>query len=147
METSGAREEPFPAQTRQESGTVNGIPTEATSMYFSDKIVVTISQEGRLSQWVSVPLTSSAGAMVDMNLPRTGVGMLPSTHLTPRTLLGSGGDERETVGQLYATQIASFVALRDPEDRRTLVLGLGLLKPDTAREAFFDTIELVQKVL
>jgi proteasome assembly chaperone 3 len=85
--------------------------------------------------------------MVDMNLPRTGVGMLPSTHLTPRTLLGSGGDERETVGQLYATQIASFVALRDPEDRRTLVLGLGLLKPDTAREAFFDTIELVQKVL
>lgn len=85
--------------------------------------------------------------MVDLNLPRTGQGMLPSTHLTPRTLLGGGGDERETVGQLYAAQIASFVNLRDPEDRRTLVLGLGLLKPDTAREAFFDTIELVQKVL
>lgn len=53
MDSSGAREEAFPAQTRRETGTVNGVPTEATSMYFSDKIVVTISQEGRLSQWVS----------------------------------------------------------------------------------------------
>lgn len=85
--------------------------------------------------------------MVDMNLPSTSRGMLPSTHLTPKTLLGSGGDERETVGHLYAAQVASFLNLRDPEDRRTLVLGLGLLKVDTAREAFFDTIELVQRVL
>jgi proteasome assembly chaperone 3 len=67
MEASGAREEPFPARTRTETGTVNGIPTEATSMFFSDKIVVTISQEGRLSQWVrpSIP------------------GQLHETRLTP----------------------------------------------------------------
>lgn len=85
--------------------------------------------------------------MVDMNLPTSRQGMLPSTHLTPRTLLGGGGEDRETLGQLYAAQIGSLITLRNPDDRRTLVLGLGLVKVDTAREAFFDTVELVQKVL
>lgn len=52
MEGFGVREEQFPARTKQETGTVNGVTTEATSMFFSDKIVVTLSQQGRLSQWV-----------------------------------------------------------------------------------------------
>lgn len=82
-----------------------------------------------------------------MTLPGAGNGLLPSTHLTPFTLLGGGGEERETLGQLYAAQIASFLAMRDPDDRRTLVLGLGLLTVDTQRETFFDLFELAQKVL
>lgn len=52
MEAPGAKEEQFPARTRQATGTINGVATEATSMFFSDKIMVTVSQEGRLSQWV-----------------------------------------------------------------------------------------------
>ncbi|KAL2760871.1 hypothetical protein ACRALDRAFT_1078584 [Sodiomyces alcalophilus JCM 7366] len=144
---SEVREEPFPAKTKQATGTINGVQTEATSVSFADRLVVTVSQEGRLSQWVQVPLASSAAAMVDMSLPTSRQGMLPSTHLTPRTLLGGGGDDRETLGQLYAAQVGSLITLRNPDDRRTLVLGLGLLKVDTAREAFFDTLELVQKVL
>ena len=82
-----------------------------------------------------------------MTLPSMNQGLLPSTHLTPKTLLGGGGDERETLGQLYAAQIASHLSLRAPDDRRTLVLGLGLAKLDKEREAFFDLLELVQKVL
>lgn len=46
------REEPFPAKRRNTSGLVNGIATDVTVLEFSDKILVTISQEGRLSQWV-----------------------------------------------------------------------------------------------
>lgn len=30
---------------------------------------------------------------------------------------------------------------------RTILVGIGLLKVDTAREAFFDMMELLQKVL
>lgn len=60
MDTTGAREEQFPARNRRETGTVNGVPTEATSMFFSDKIVVTLSQEGRLAQWASRPLQPHA---------------------------------------------------------------------------------------
>lgn len=82
-----------------------------------------------------------------MSLPSMDRGLLPSTHLTPSTLLGGGGEERETLGQLYAAQIASQMSLRSPDDRRTLVLGLGLEKAETEREAFFDLLELAQKVL
>lgn len=49
-----AREDEFPAPSRQASGKVNGIETQVTSLGFSDKIVITISQEGRLAQWVLV---------------------------------------------------------------------------------------------
>ena len=85
--------------------------------------------------------------MVDMALSTSNSGLLPSTHLTPTTLLGGGSGDRETLGQLYAAQIASQISLRNPEDRRTLVLGLGLQKMDLARESFFDLLELIQKVL
>jgi proteasome assembly chaperone 3 len=80
-----------------------------------------------------------------MALPNA--SLLPLPHLTPKTLLGGGGDERESSGQLYAVQIASFIARKDSDEKRTLLVGLGLIKPKPDREAFFDLIELVQKVL
>ena len=48
-----AREEPFPARSRQATGKVDSLQTEITRLDFSDKIMITISQGGRLSQWVS----------------------------------------------------------------------------------------------
>ena len=47
---------PYPARTRQASGVVDGILTSVMSVSFSDKILVTITQEGRLAQWVSLCL-------------------------------------------------------------------------------------------
>jgi proteasome assembly chaperone 3 len=43
---------PFPAGTKQVAGLVNGIQTDVMTMNFSDKIMVTISQAGRLAHWV-----------------------------------------------------------------------------------------------
>ncbi|KAG5924289.1 hypothetical protein E4U42_004706 [Claviceps africana] len=137
----------FPAPNKQATGTVNGIETQVTSLSFSDKLLVTISQEGRLSQWIQVPLTESSAGVVEMTLPTSSHGLLPSTHLSPTTLLGGGGDDRETLGHLYAAQIASHISLKSPDDRRTLVLGLGLSKFENEREAFFDLFELAQRVL
>jgi proteasome assembly chaperone 3 len=45
---------PFPAETKQATGDINGLTTEATSISFSDKILITITQEGRLAQWVGL---------------------------------------------------------------------------------------------
>jgi proteasome assembly chaperone 3 len=73
--------------------------------------------------------------------------MLPLGHLTPKTLLGAGGEQRETIGQLCASQIASAIATRNPEETRTVLVGLGLQKVDMEREAFFDFLELVQQVI
>ena len=44
---------PYPAQTKQAAGEINGIVTDVTSISFSDRIMVTITQAGRLAQWVS----------------------------------------------------------------------------------------------
>jgi proteasome assembly chaperone 3 len=46
---------PYPAPTRQVAGEVNGVKTDVTSMSFADKIMITITQHGRLAQWVRIP--------------------------------------------------------------------------------------------
>ena len=68
-------------------------------------------------------------------------------HLTPKTLLGGSNGERETVGQLYATQIASAILSRNPDEKRSVLLGLGMSKLEANREVFYDLIDLVVKVL
>jgi proteasome assembly chaperone 3 len=73
--------------------------------------------------------------------------LLPLSHLTASTLLGGSNPEREMVGQLYATQIASAIVARNPEEKRTVLVGLGLEKVERSREAFFDLVELVGRVL
>ncbi|KAI1375259.1 hypothetical protein F4677DRAFT_145136 [Hypoxylon crocopeplum] len=145
MEVPRVVEEPFPALSKSATGPIDGLSTEASVLHFSDKILLTLTQEGRLSQWIQVPLSAPSPATVDMALANG--SLLPMSHLTPKTLLGGGGEERESLAQLYAVQIASHIARRNSEERRTLVVGLGLktLKPE--REAFFDVLELIQKVL
>lgn len=96
---------------------------------------------------IQVPMMGTSAGIVDMALPSGKHGLLPSTHLAPKTLLGGGGDSRETLGQLYASQIASHISLRSPEERRTLVFGFGLAKAEKEQEAFFDLFELALKVL
>lgn len=43
---------PYPAQTKQTAGLVDGIPTNVMVVSFGDKIMVTVTQAGRLAQWV-----------------------------------------------------------------------------------------------
>lgn len=43
---------PFPAPTKQVTGKINGTKTDVMYMSFADKILITITQNGRLSQWV-----------------------------------------------------------------------------------------------
>jgi hypothetical protein len=46
----------FPAATKQAAGLVNGAQTNVSSVYFTDKILITVSQGGRLSQWVHLTI-------------------------------------------------------------------------------------------
>jgi proteasome assembly chaperone 3 len=68
-------------------------------------------------------------------------------HLSPKTLLGGSASERETMGQLYATQIASSIVTRNPEEKRTVLIGFGLRDVKVDREVFFDIIDLVMGCL
>jgi proteasome assembly chaperone 3 len=88
-------------------------------------------------------------------LPSFSETLLPAAHLTPTTLLGGGGQEREQIGQLIASQIANLVLTRNPEERRTVVVGLGLdggfvrslSTGDDGRAGFFDLVESIGEVL
>ena len=105
---------------------------------------------------VQVPLSAPSPALPDTHLPRAPAGgpggglSLPSSHLTPTTLLGAAAGspgQRETLGHLYAAQMASHLLARDPDERRTLVLGLGLRNAEADRSDFFDVLELALQVL
>lgn len=66
--------------------------------------------------------------------------MFPLEYLTSKTLLGPGGEQRETIGHLYASQIATEIATRNLEETRAVLVGLGLQKVDMERETFFDLL-------
>ena len=42
----------YPVQMKEASGKVGGIPTDIKATFFSDNILLTISQAGKLGQWV-----------------------------------------------------------------------------------------------
>lgn len=48
------RASPYPATTKQAAEEIDGVSTSITAIYFSDKILMTISQNGKLGQWVRV---------------------------------------------------------------------------------------------
>ncbi|KAL9075192.1 MAG: hypothetical protein Q9161_001878 [Pseudevernia consocians] len=139
----------YPAITKQAAGTIDSVYTDVISTAFSDKIMITITQGGRLAQWVHVPLDSPNPNFADQYIPAGNDedALLPLAHLSPKTLLGGSTSERETVGQLYATQIASAIVTRNPDEKRTVLVGLGLSKFEARRESFYDTLDLVMKCL
>jgi proteasome assembly chaperone 3 len=73
--------------------------------------------------------------------------LLPMPGLTATSILGGRAPEHETIGQLYATQIASAIATKNPNEKRLLVVGLGLDKLEADRDVFFAIIDLVLQCL
>ncbi|KAF2397199.1 hypothetical protein EJ06DRAFT_533378 [Trichodelitschia bisporula] len=144
---------PFPAQSKTANKTVASIPTTATAIFFTDKILITISQGGRLAQWVHVPLDGSLPEAhplppeVDPESDAPPSDLLPMSHLTATTVLGGTVPERDTLGQLLATQIASAIATKDTDEKRMVVVGLGLEKSTLGREEFMDLVELVLGII
>lgn len=77
-------------------------------------------------------------------MPRS--DLLPLPHLTATTTLGSRGSARDTFVQLLATQVASAMKTRDPDEERLVVMGVGLdrgIEEGAAgSQVFGDLVEL-----
>ncbi|EAS27616.1 proteasome assembly chaperone 3 [Coccidioides immitis RS] len=140
---------PFPAQTRQAAGVIGGVQTDVMAVSFSDKILVTISQNGRLAHWLHVPLeNTNPGTSGYHTIPDEGDdSLLPLAELTATTVLGGRSGELESIGHLYACQIANAIATKNPSEKRLLVVGLGLDKLDADRDIFFGIIDLVLRCI
>ncbi|KAL2785474.1 hypothetical protein BJX66DRAFT_329268 [Aspergillus keveii] len=136
---------PFPASTKQVSGDVKGIPTNVTTIKFSDKILVTISQKGRLGHWLHVPLENKNPGTEGLHTvpDAENDGLLPLSNLTATSVLGGRAPGHEIVGQLYARQIASAIVTKTPHENRLLVVGLGLETAEADRDVFFAIVDLV----
>lgn len=61
----------YPAVTKQAAGLVNGICTDVKSILFADKIMITISQNGRLAQWVRCDPLRNCSASYPLSDTRT----------------------------------------------------------------------------
>ncbi|KAF2015338.1 hypothetical protein BU24DRAFT_175477 [Aaosphaeria arxii CBS 175.79] len=147
---------PYPAKTRTQTASISSVPTTATATYFSDKILITISQDGRLAHWLHVPLDisptdSSLTSPYTSHDNETSSDLLPMHHLTATTVLGGTMAGLDVLGQTLATQVASAILVRDPGERRMVVLGLGLgrgfVEGEGAREAFGEVVGLALGVL
>ncbi|KAJ5719753.1 hypothetical protein N7493_007331 [Penicillium malachiteum] len=136
---------PFPAGKKQTAGLVDGVKTDVMVMSFSDKIMVTISQEGRLAHWLHVPLGNNNPGTDGMHTLSEGTddSLLPLSGLTATSLLGGHAPGQDTIGQLLARQIATAIATKAPAEKRLLVVGLGLGKIGGDRESFFSIVDLV----
>ncbi|KAJ5375512.1 hypothetical protein N7517_007518 [Penicillium concentricum] len=139
---------PFPATTKQVAGLVNGIQTDVGVMNFSDKIMVTISQAGRLGHWLHVPMENQNPGTEGMHTLSEGDdALLPLQSLTTTTLLGGYAPGQDTTGQLLARQIATAIAMKTPSEKRLLLVGLGLDKSTADRDSFFAIVDLVLQCL
>jgi len=153
-QASGAELSSYPAATQTVSATIAGVDTTVTRIYFSDKILVTVSQAGRLNHWVHVPLLNQApsdssylNASVDLDEERPDSTLLPLTNLTATTVFGGTKPEFEVLGQTLATTLASAMLMRTPEESRMLVLGVGLERADSGREGFEGLVGLCLDVI
>jgi proteasome assembly chaperone 3 len=61
---------PFPARTCTSTEDIGGIATVITTTRFSDKLMVTISQDGRLAIWVRSPPPSPSPSARNVQLRR-----------------------------------------------------------------------------
>ncbi|KAH6642354.1 hypothetical protein C7974DRAFT_408917 [Boeremia exigua] len=145
---------PFPARSRSASSNILGLETTVTSMSFTDKILVTITQQGRLAHWVHVPLDISATdtsatsqSYLDRDDEDPASDLLPMHHLTATTILGGTIPELEVLGQTLATQIASAIKTQNDRETRMVVLGMGLDKRMSGRTEFSELVGLMLEVL
>lgn len=69
------------------------------------------------------------------------------SNLTATTILGASGTECDTLSQLFATQLASAIVAKTPDEERLLVLGLGLKNGEMPRDAFLKVLEGALRVL
>ncbi|KAF8534620.1 proteasome assembly chaperone 3 [Trichophaea hybrida] len=136
----------YPATTKRAAGFVKDVPTVAMIVGFADKILITITQDGRLAQWFHVPL-DSANRVIAAAPETNDDSLLPLTHLTPTTLLGGTVPEREAASQLLAVQIASIITTRNKDEGRMIVCGLGLKSAELDQSSYLELVELVGNCL
>jgi proteasome assembly chaperone 3 len=141
----------FPAPSKTRSSNFANVQTQVTALNFSDKLVLTITQSGRLNHWVHVPLSGGRpldnGFLNPSSETDVDASLLPFAHLTATTVFGGTRGEFEVLGQTLATTVATALLMRNPDEQRTVVVGLGLERADQGKQAFDELVGLCLECL
>ncbi|CAG8491711.1 5891_t:CDS:2 [Cetraspora pellucida] len=125
----------FPLQTRQTARVINGVHTETLITGFRDKILVIITQYGKIGSLAYVTFDSLSSKSLS--------SFSTSTTTNINFLLGGFS----SLYQLYALHIATIIANENPNDRRSVVIGLALKNAvddkDVDNKELIDCIELM----
>lgn len=163
----------FPIKSdKSATSIIDGIKYDVVITSFSDRLSVMIHSNGQISRLAYVPLLAAptpAPDFADPGMAYSGSGgdydddgnyigqennevnddFLPLPYLTPMVVLGQNDPFMST----YAAQIASMIARQAPEDRRTVMIGLGPhvgprphedLEP-VHRKQFLEIIKLLEQ--
>ncbi|KAF4578812.1 Proteasome Assembly Chaperone [Pleurotus pulmonarius] len=117
---------------------IDGQNTDVLLQYYADRILVVVTQFGKVGGLIQASIPSTAPLLVPSDAPHADEDQLPqpppSIQLTP--LMGSAqSDHMHTLNSLYASQIATLVWLAEEEalrpTRRNVVVGLALRRTDS----------------
>ncbi|KAG2020249.1 hypothetical protein CC2G_005614 [Coprinopsis cinerea AmutBmut pab1-1] len=115
----------------QHHNVVNGVPTTIIIQTFADRILVLVTQLGKVGNLIQANLLSTSTLpLSDKNDDNTIPTPSPAIQLTP--LLGSSiSEHQQTLHSLYASQIATIVWDERSQfsiegHRRSVVVGIAL---------------------
>ncbi|KZV86623.1 hypothetical protein EXIGLDRAFT_774441 [Exidia glandulosa HHB12029] len=150
----------------QHAQDVLGVPTKVLIQTFVDRILVVVTQMGKVGSLVQVTMSSAApmipplppppGSENELVLPEPSASIVLSPLFgAPPPALGASSDDAQTMQSIYVSQIATLVWTHDPlTTSKPVVVGLALKKlansistPDAQRSAFLGVMKLVMESL
>ncbi|KAF9211269.1 hypothetical protein CPC16_004888 [Podila verticillata] len=112
-------ETPFPLINKQAARTIQGRHTEVLVSSFHDKILILVSQYGKV------------GSVIHTTLDQQSLAPTSSSTLAPTSssfLLGAGSStsKKTQLYQVYASHISQMIVHQNPHEGRPVVLSLAL---------------------
>ncbi|KAF9324664.1 hypothetical protein BG006_000339 [Podila minutissima] len=112
-------ERPFPLINKQAARIIQGRHTEVMVTSFQDKILIIVSQYGKV------------GSVIHTSLDQQSLAPTSSNTLAPTSsnfLLGAGSStsKKTQLYQVYASHISQMVVHQNPQEGRPVVLSLAL---------------------
>ncbi|KAK9721885.1 hypothetical protein K7432_003070 [Basidiobolus ranarum] len=127
---------PFPIKYKQTARTINGVFTEMITFGFSNKIVVIISQFGKIGSLLHTTLASPPSSEF------SSVEVSSEPVANTQFLLGAN---TEPIYQIYASQVSTNISLMRPTESRPVLLGLALKNPSEDKYLFDQVIDMLKQ--
>ncbi|KLO14500.1 hypothetical protein SCHPADRAFT_851115 [Schizopora paradoxa] len=147
---------------KQLARNLNGVETEVLLQYFADRVLVIVTQLGKVGCFIQATIPSTTPLPIVQKRKSKSEQLVlpkPPPAVELSKVFGTApSDEDDLLYSLYASQIATTVWTSNAEDaiggeRRNVMVGLSLRKkmpngdPEREREMYMQVIEMVMELL